>query len=462
MKRSTGRLRRQIDFLGSGRLTVLLLPVVAYLLYLLIAIPQQGQVEERTIAAWLGRNGVVGQAAEALGLTDILHSWPFWVVYGLLFVNLSVCMTRRLPLVVGRCRLPSRTPASYRSWAQRSVAADGLGSEGVAAVLRRQGYHTRVSEGTVHGLRGRFAAAGHWIFHAGLLALLVVGGWVAAAEEPFRGTAGVGEGEPFDLHTARLFSSNRAVDPELRPLRFRVNRVDLELEGGRSTRRFEVVLTTPEGSQVEIGVNRPYRSPPYQVLPHGFGHMPGWGIVNGRGKVVNGAWVKLAPYPFEEEDWFALGPPESSVSVRFYPDHELDGEADRTLSQELRNPRFRARVTWRGVEVYAGLLEPGEKVRLDGDRQFYFLPAIRSYALLDLIEERGQAPVFACLAIVIAGLLLRYARLRKEIVVEVGPHSLQMFGQGEIFEHLFEEDLDRLAGELANAGPASGDRRGAP
>jgi hypothetical protein len=62
---------------------------------------------------------------------------------------------------------------------------------------------------------------------------------------------------------------------------------------------------------------------------------------------------------------------------------------------------------------------------------------------------------------VIAGLLLRYARLRKEIVVQIGQRSLQIFGQGEIFEHLFEEDLDRLAGKLASAGPASGDRRGA-
>jgi cytochrome c biogenesis protein ResB len=458
--RSAGWLRRQIAFLGSGRLAVMLLLAVSCLLYVHLVIPQHGQLEERVLAAWLERSGAFGQACQALGFTDILHSWYFWGVYGLLFLNLFVCMTRRLPVVVGRCRFPDRPPRPHASQPQRVVAVEELGAEDVAVVLRKQGYRTRVSGGTVHGLRGRFAAAGHWIFHAGLLALLVAGGWMAAQADPFRGTAAVGEGEPFDLHAVRLVSANRAIDPELRPLRFRLDRVDLVMETG-DVRRFEASVIAPDGSPAVIAINRPFRSPPYQVLVHGFGYMPGWGIANGRGQELKGAWVKLAPFPLDEEDWFALGPADSGVTVRFDPNHGREGEADGTLSRELRNPRFHARVVWRGVEVYAGLLEPGEKVRLDGDREFFFLPEIRSYALLDVIEERGQAPIFGGLAIVIAGLLLRYARLRKEIVVQIGQRSLQIFGQGEIFEHLFEEDLDRLAGKLASAGPASGDRRGA-
>jgi hypothetical protein len=270
----------------------------------------------------------------------------------------------------------------------------------------------------------------------------------------------VGEGEPFDLGTARLFAANRAPDPELPPLRFGLDRVDLVMEEGK-VRRFQASVTTPEGVQTQLGINRPYRSPPFQVLVHGFGYMPGWSIVNSRGRVRTGAWVKLVPYPLQEEDWFSLGPPDSGVTLRFYPDHQLEGDADRTRSQELRNPRFRARVTWRGAEVYDGLLEPGQRVRLDGDREFFFLPEIRKYGLLDVIEERGQAPVFACLAVVIAGLLVRYARIRKEVVVQVGEGSLELHGRGEIFEHLFAEEIDQLAGELAKAGPAPAGGEGA-
>jgi cytochrome c biogenesis protein ResB len=132
-------MRRQIDLLGSGRLAVLLLLAVSCLLYLHLVIPQAGQVEERVLAGWLERNGALGRGCEALGLTDILHSPPFWGVYGLLFLNLSVCMTRRLPIVASRCRFPNRPPPSHRSWAHRVMAVEGLGSERVAAVLRAKG-----------------------------------------------------------------------------------------------------------------------------------------------------------------------------------------------------------------------------------------------------------------------------------------------------------------------------------
>ena len=149
------------------------------------------------------------------------------------------------------------------------------------------------------------------------------------------------------------------------------------------------------------------------------------------------------------------------MTVRFYPDHQREGEQDRTLGPEPRNPRFHARVVWRGVEVHRGLLEPGERVPLEAGVEFFFLPEIRRYGLMDVVEESGHAPIFACLAVMILGLLLRYARIRKEIVVELGERSLKLHGHGEIFEHLFAEELDGLAAELANAGPSPGGRGGA-
>jgi hypothetical protein len=60
----------------------------------------------------------------------------------------------------------------------------------------------------------------------------------------------------------------------------------------------------------------------------------------------------------------------------------------------------------------------------------------------------------------IVGLLLRYGRIRKEIVVRVRADSLELFGRGEIFEHLFAEDLDRLAEELLKANPTTSEGGG--
>jgi hypothetical protein len=53
----------------------------------------------------------------------------------------------------------------------------------------------------------------------------------------------------------------------------------------------------------------------------------------------------------------------------------------------------------------------------------------------------------------ILGLVVRYARLRKEIVVGIQGGALEVAGHSEILENLFAEELDRLVGELAAAAP---------
>jgi hypothetical protein len=454
-----GRLRRLLDFLGSGRLAVMLLLAASCILYLYLVIPQTGRLAERELLGWVEQKGAAGRSFQALGFTDVLHSWLFWGVYGLLLVNLSVCMTRRLAVVVRLCRFPESPPEPGFGWIRREVDVAGVATEQVARTLRSGGYRTLIAADDIYGLRGRFASIGHWVFHAGLLAILLVAGSLAAAPPPFGGSVGVGEGEPFDLHTARFVSSNQELDPDLPLLRFRVDSVRLRVEP-QGVKGSEVGVTSPEGSQATIAVNQPYRSGLFQVLVHGFGFMPGWVVVNPRGHPLRSAWLKLLPYPLEGEDSFPLGLDGSTVFVRFYPDHQLENGVDRTISQELRKPRFRTRVVWRGEEIFAGLLSPGERVPLEAGKDFFFLPEVRKYALLDVVEERGQAPVFACFGLMIAGLLLRYGRIRKEILVRVGDDSLQLYGHGEIFEHLFAEDLDRLAGELVETSPAPGDGGG--
>jgi cytochrome b561 len=452
-------MRRSIDVLGSGRLAVVLLTLAVWLLGLYLLIPQRGQVEEGVLLRWVELNGLVGRLSHSLGFTDVLHSWSFWGLYGLLLVNLLVCMVRRLPTVARLCRFPDRPPQVSSVWLQRTVEVDELGSERIAALLQRKGYRTRVAESTVYALRGRFASLGHWLFHASLLVLLIAGVFVAAAPDPFRGTIGVGEGEPFDLHAATFVSANGEVGPELPPLRFRLEQVHVAAED-EQVRDFEVALSTAAGDRPALRINRPYRKKPYQVVVHGFGYMVGWVIVNPRGRALKGAWVKLAPFPLQHQESFPLGAEESTVYVRFHPDYEQEEEPPRNSRRELPNPRFQTRILWKGQQVYEGLLEQGQRVQLQGGMDFFFLPEIRRYGMLDVIEERGHSFVFACLGIMIFGLFIRYARIRKQVLVQVGGRSLQVYGHGEIFESLFAEELDHLIGELATANRRLDARKG--
>jgi hypothetical protein len=146
--------------------------------------------------------------------------------------------------------------------------------------------------------------------------------------------------------------------------------------------------------------------------------------------------------------------------VRFFPDYDGAGLVARSRSYELRDPRFETRIVWRGKQVFKGLLEPGQRVELGRGQEFFFLPEIRKYTMLGVMQERGHEIIFAGLGIMVLGILLRYARIRKEILVRLGEGSLQLFGRSEILKNLFAEELDRLAAELSEAGPPPRSRKG--
>jgi hypothetical protein len=452
-------LRRQYDFLASRRMAVVLLAVLAALLAVYLLVPQLDPTDAEAVKRWKEASGVAGRLARALGFTDVQHSWLFFTTYGLLFVNLLLCMTRRFRAAVRLYRFPESPPAVSPLWLQHEVNGTGLEAEVAAAAIRRKGYRTLVDGNTVYGLRGRFSIVGHWVFHLSFLVLIVGGMWVALAPEPFQGTVGVGEGEPFDLHKAPFLGTKVPPSQDLSELRFKMEKIEVLTEGDE-VRRFEALLSKPGGEQVSVGINRPYRQRPYQVLVHDFGYMPGWVVVSRRGRMLRGAWVKLAPFPRLEQESFSIGPDESSVSVRFFPDYDGAGLVARSRSYELRDPRFETSIVWHGQQVFEGLLEPGQRVELGRGQEFFFLPEIRKYTMLGVMQEQGHEIIFAGLGIMVLGILLRYARIRKEILVRLGEGSLQLFGRSEILKNLFAEELDRLAAELSEAGPPPRSRKG--
>jgi hypothetical protein len=453
-------LRRQYRFLGSGRLAVVLLTTLVLLLGLYLLIPQGGEAEAELLQRWAEQKGLWGRLCLSLGFTDIQHSWWLYATYALFFVNLLLCMIRRFRTTLRLYRFPEEPPQISPLWLHREAAATGLEAESVADLLRRKGYRVLLDGETVYGLRGRFAGVGHWVFHVSLLLLLAAGIFVAATPDPFRGTVGIGEGETFDLHTAAFLSTNMPPARDLPELRFQMHGIDV-LTQNRELRRFAARLSTPEGEEATLGINRPYRKSPYQVVLHGFGFMPGWVIVNARGRMLRGAWVKLLPFPLRAEDSFPLGVAGSTVHVvRFHADDERVGKEARS-GRQARNPRFEVRVVWRGEKIYEGSLAPDQRIPLEDGQEFFFLPEVRRYSLVDVMYERGHGIVFGSLGIMILGLVIRYVRLRKEILVRAAGGSLQVFGRSEIFENLFEEEFDRLAGELASANLSSAQRKGA-
>jgi len=446
--------REPLAFLSSGGLAVGLLLLLVLLLGVYLFVPQGegGPAGDTAVAA--KDMGPAASLGRMLGFSDIRHSGWLYATCGLLALNLMLCLIRRFTVMRLLLRRPRAIPASIPAAHLRTVPRGDHDTQAIAALLRRRGYRTLVGERAVYGLRGRCAVIGHWIFHASLLLLLGAGAYVAAREPSFRGVIGIGEGESFDLHAAPFLGANTPLTTDLPGLRFRLDTIDVKTAGDE-VRRLEVAISTPAGAGGRIAINHPFRHSSYQVLAHGFGYMPGWVIVDQAGKMLQGAWVKLVPFPLQDEDSFRIGPKTSEVTVRFYPDYSERAGAATSTSHELRNPRFAARITLLGQTIFDGLLEPGERVPLGGGREFFFLPEIRRYLLVDVIREREHHVVFAVLALMVLGLALRYLRLRKEILVQFDGDRLRLSGRGELLEDLFGEEMDRLSAELQKTNAAA-------
>ncbi len=456
----SGRLRALILFLASGRLAVMLLPTVVVILAIYLFVPQINQGDPAFVSRWVEQKGLLGQLVHRLWLTNIQHSWLFFYVpYGLLFVNLLFCMIKRFPLLIRMCRFPEQPPRAPAPLLKMELECPDLGVENVARWLGRKGYRTLSGEGSLYGLRGRFSLVGSWVFHVSFLVLLASGLFSMTAPKAFRGKLAIGEGEPFDLHTTLFPSAKVRPSKDLPPLQFRIEDIEF-VANDTDLRRFESTLITPEGERATVGINRPYRAAPYQVMAEGFGYMPGWVIEDMRGRVVNSGWVKLVPFPLEVDDQFSLGSYVGGlVSVTFYPDYEEVGQGAHSRSYQALNPKFKTLIEIRGEKVFEGLLEPGQKVSVDERWSFSFLPEIRMYTILDVIQEKTYATAFACFGGMILGLVFRYARIRKEVWVQTSGKSVQISGRSEILPALFQEELEALAGDLAKVGPRLKDRK---
>ncbi len=278
-ERLASGLRRLMLFLASSRLAVVLLPIVVVLLALYLLVPQHGHGDPLDLELWIKQKGLVGLLFDKLWLTDIAHSFFFYAAYALLFVNLLFCMIQRFPLLLRTCRFPEELPRVNALWHEQAVEEGCLEAETVAKLLTRKGYRTRVEADLVYALRGRFSLIGSWVFHVSFLVLMLSGIYLLVTPTPFRGAVGIGEGEFFDLHTTGFIRTNRPVSPDLPGLSFQLEEIEVVTEG-IDLRRFETTLSTPEGERATLGVNRPFRKPPYQVMVHGFGYMPGWVIVD--------------------------------------------------------------------------------------------------------------------------------------------------------------------------------------
>jgi len=448
------RLNRAVAFLASGRVAVW---VMTALLLLLIAFGVVPQFEATSpdLAVWLEDNPVLGPILHGMELTDVRRSVLFYAAYALLMVNLSLCMVRRAIPVLRSARAPRTPPMVTPDWLSRRVPGAGL--EAARAVLRARKYHLLEHEGALYGLRGRFALAGHWTFHVGMLLLIYAGAVLTYAPDPFRGRLGVGEGEVVDIHRTPFLVHNQEgatswFAPEhLPPLSFQLESLHWTAAEGE-VREIEATLIDAEGQRHDVGINRPYRHYPFQVMLDSMGFMPGW-VLERNGLLLSSAWVKLPSAPGDQADAFSLGFHGMVARVVFEPDITRRTYLEHS---EPTKPAFVIEILQGEERLFKGMVAPGQTITLDRKgTTFRILPEIRRYALMEVVKEGEHRPIFAFFFVMIIGLGIRYWKIRKEVVVREDGIGLLVAGRTEMHPHLFAEELEAMVAEITPSGARS-------
>ncbi len=412
--------------LGSWRLSIVLM-VLAALYYGFLA-----------IWATSSPPHVVGNIAQLA---------PFWLVYLLLLVNTGVCLWRRLSTLKREIGKRPFLAARASDW---ELATGPLcGREEARQLLGRLGYRPLVVEdGSVAGVRRRWAALGTYLFHAAFFLVAIGFLLTLAARQEAKVWVAVGEefkGDPSQFLSQsppRWLASGVSVPDfrvtEIRPEFWRdqllFTRLEAEVElaaEGRVTTRINRPLWLGWGTFLRLS---------------GFGYTPRYELRDRFGHVIDSRFVKLNLFPPGQRDYFS--PPElpHRIYLEIYPDFVVEDGDPASRSLNLNNPAVAAQIYRGRFELGNALLRPEDSYTFEGlSLQF---PEIRYWGEFAVVRDLGAPILFLGYLLGLAGLLLKIRGGRAEVRWTAG-------GEGEARRlEVGGSDPPELSVELAKEGGA--------
>jgi hypothetical protein len=380
------------QWLGSTRLSVVLM-IVAAQYYLFLAI-------------W-------SASSPPHVVQNIAGLIPFWLVYGLMLINTGVCLWNRFPVLrrdlAAAPRLTER-PADWELDTPPVTSADGAHT-----LLRRLGFRTGIRNvDHVWGLRRRWTALGTYLFHGAffLLALGFLFTLLARQETIVR----VAVGERYEGRGDQVssVSAPRVLAAGIPALDFTVERIHPEFWNDQLLfTELEAEIEHGNGKRSRTRINRPLWVGPGTFLRlSGFGYAPRYEIVDRRGVVLDGAFIKMNVFPPGQRDYFVLPEHPHRVYLEVLPDAVVEQGQAHTRSLNLINPAVQLQVQRGRLDLGEGLLQQGEGFEFEGLTLRF--PEIRYWGEFAIVRDPGAPLLFLGYLIGLAGLLLKLPGKRSE------------------------------------------------
>jgi cytochrome c biogenesis protein ResB len=444
-------LKKIVKYLSSLRFTIVLICLLGAIFAIGLCIPQQ-RLLKGIYFEWKTNSPGLVAVLDALGLTTIYTSPITLTLWLLFFLNLSLVLWQRIPVVKGRISLSDKrigdpvTAGGYSFRSSYQLPAN-LGGEQIIALLQKCRYTVIGDASGFYGVKNRLAPVAFMLFHLSFF-LILLGGIVSVYTE-FIGYLDLAQGESFQGELSRYNESPRPKMPAIGspPMAsFTVTSIVPHVIKNTPT-GIDVVLTDSEGKTHKVDINRPYATGPSSFVFKHLGISPLFVMKDPSGKDLGGAYIKLDVLQ-HKPDHFSLGG--VSFTATFYPDFVLDNGLRATRSMEFNNPVFYLVAERGGKKIGEGLVPKNGWLDFQGyhlemrDMPYW----VRFY----VVKQRGLAILYAGFAIATIGVIWRLLFYRREILGAVreedGGRSLVIAGRSEYYKSLAEDEFNEMFNKM--------------
>ncbi len=437
--------------LSSLRFTILLICLLGLIFAIGLWVPQKRLLKTIYIE-WQKNSPSLVAFLDALGLTTIYTSPITITLWLLFFLNLSLVLWQRWPIIKSRITLSNAKiadPATVGGYPFRNSypLPGNLDGDTIIGLLRKNRYTVLGDASGFYGVKNRLAPIAFMLFHLSFF-LILLGGMISIYTE-FIGYIDLAQGESFQGELKRYNASPQPKMPEIGSppsASFSVKSIVPRVVHNTPT-GISVLLVDSRGKTHEVDINRPYSTDHTSFVFKHLGVAPLFVLKDASGREMERANFKLDVLRMKP-DRFALSG--YTFTATFYPDYVLEGGKRATRSMEFNNPMFFISVEQVGKKIADGLVPQNGVLEFAGYRlQLLDMPFwVRFY----VVKQRGLSILYSGFAIAIIGVIWRLLFFRREIVGAVrdqdGVRCLVVAGRSEYYKNLAEDEFAKLFGDV--------------
>lgn len=445
--------------LKSLKFTIFLVISLTSIFLLGVIIPQKDLLGRDMYIQWKLRNPGLVAFLEAIKFTDIYVSPITLALWALFFLNLIFIMSNRIPSIWRRCfreALPVSIDVVKSS--KHYEIVDGVEIKNVKVILEKMGYKLfNKKHNSFWAVKNRFSPLATIFFHLSFFLLLT--GGVVSFYTQFKGSVDLAVGETF---VGQYSGFKKPKIGDIPWTKFTVEDVRPTYYKKTVPVNLDVVLQTRNGRKV-IGINKPYKEGSLSFVIKGIDVAPLFIIKDGKGKEIDGAYVKLKGLEGKEDHFRMAG---YGFRTLFYTDYyagmknrmgeivdvpQVLKQFPGTFSQteqpkEIIHPAFSIAIFKKDKLLREGVIKIGESIDF-GDHRLVFQD-LTYWAKFYVVKEYGLGIIYIGFTLMVLALIIRFLFFRRDIKGIIENGSLHIGGRGEFYPAVFEDEFKRLVDKL--------------